>query len=167
MDLSRAMSEVRSLPDEALKKELAQPTGMLPGYLILGEMTERQALRNGGGRPQRMSIAQEMLRGYQSPPAEKSYADGGLVAATNPFLAYIEAMQNPEQLASLKQEQINSRAAGLPGLMPLRALEQAGPPVGLDWLKPWQPGTLQTPNSVGAPEKMPNWEGGIDKLLRR
>jgi muramidase (phage lysozyme) len=48
-DLAQALSEIKSLPDEALQRELASPTGMIPGYLVLGEMHERKSLRAGTG----------------------------------------------------------------------------------------------------------------------
>lgn len=62
-NLGEALSELKSLPDDALQRELASPTGMLPGYLVLGEMHERKNLRAGKGptkaRPQ--SLADEYI----------------------------------------------------------------------------------------------------------
>ena len=70
VDLAQAFSEVKSLPDDVLKRELGSPTGMLPGYLILGEMHERKALRNSSAAPTEpkkpKSIAEDFIGSIQS-----------------------------------------------------------------------------------------------------
>jgi muramidase (phage lysozyme) len=62
VDLARAFSEIKSLPDHALQRELSHPTGMVPGWLALGEIHERKRMRasTGGGDPsKRKSMAEE------------------------------------------------------------------------------------------------------------
>lgn len=155
-DLSRAMSEIKSLPDEALKKELAMPTGMVPGYLIMSELQDRQALRNGSGPKRPLSMAQEMLQGFTPQPAQRMYAEGGLIAATNPFIALIESLQNPEKAGQIQQETINAKFAGQPPLMPLQPLGNPSPVPDIQNMNPQQPGRPLTPDAVG----------GIANLLR-
>jgi transglycosylase-like protein len=61
-DLAQAFSEVKSLPDHMLEQELSSPSGMIPGWLALGEMHERKALRatTGGADPtKRPSMAEQ------------------------------------------------------------------------------------------------------------
>jgi muramidase (phage lysozyme) len=62
-DLGQALSELKSLPDAALQRELSSPTGMLPDYMILGELHDRKNMRLGGsGKPTSLkpkSLAEE------------------------------------------------------------------------------------------------------------
>lgn len=74
-DLAQALSEIKSLPDSALQKELASPTGMLPGYLVLGEMHERKRLRaepRGPDPTKRPSMAEEYMGN-----AQRAFAGSG------------------------------------------------------------------------------------------
>lgn len=100
VDLAQAFSEVKSLPDDVLKKELGSPSGMLPGYLILGEMHERKALRNSSGAPTEpkkpKSIAEDYIGSIQpyaagagimpKPPAPPSQGIAGLPPPPAPGL---------------------------------------------------------------------------------
>lgn len=68
VDLAQAFSEIKSLPDHALQKELSNPTGMIPGWLALGEIHERKRMRatTGGGDPnKRKSMAEEYAGSVQ------------------------------------------------------------------------------------------------------
>ena len=70
MDLAQAFSELKSLPDTALQKELASPSGMIPGYMVLGELHERKTMRSGMGSPddtiKRKSMAEEYMGDIKS-----------------------------------------------------------------------------------------------------
>src|SRR6478609_7298479 len=124
-DLRRAYEEVRSLPDEALGKELSSPTGAIPGYLIMAELDERKALRGGGGNPNPMSMKDELLMGGTIPQPttqdamgpSRQYSRGGIISGLNPFNTMMQGMKNPEISGGLLQEQINAAAGGLLGLM--------------------------------------------------
>jgi hypothetical protein len=66
MDLARAFSELKSLPDTALQKELAAPSGAIPGFMVLGELHERKTMRAGAGKApdetiKRKSMAEEYM----------------------------------------------------------------------------------------------------------
>lgn len=80
MDLSRAYQEVKSLPDEALANELANPSGMVPSYLVMAEMEDRKALRSTGGvagQLNRPSMKDELLKGIGA--VQQRFAQGGMV----------------------------------------------------------------------------------------
>ena len=124
MDLKSAFSEAKSLPDEALMKELHSPSGMLPGYIVLGEMNERRALRSGGSKA-RQSIMTEI----------KGYAGGGMVQH-NPFNSYVNALKFKKSLDKTTPE---AAGASLPSLPMLEAA------VGLPSLVPLQPGVPEQP----------------------
>lgn len=146
MDLARIIQEAKSLPDEALKREITSPTGMMPGYLAMSELSDRQALRSGSKGPaKRPSMAEEMLG------AKQGFAQGGLVGSINPFLAYLE--QRVGQPLVDAQDQAS-------GLTPLA---MPNPPAGLQ-----APDPLMAPQMPGAPSAPPRYsQGGLASLLRR
>ena len=68
VDLAQALSEIKSLPDHALQRELKSPSGSIPGWLALGEIHERKRIRatSGGGDPnKRPSMAEEYAGNIQ------------------------------------------------------------------------------------------------------
>src|SRR5262245_58666155 len=80
-DLAQALSEIKSLPDHALQKELSSSTGMLPGFLILSELHDRKNLRSStseGGVERPKSLAQEYAGSIQP------YMNGALRQALAP-----------------------------------------------------------------------------------
>lgn len=109
MDINRAYEEAKSLPDEALHHELNTPSGMLPGYIVLSELNERNALR-GSASPEapKGTIAQEfMARGYSA---------GGMIAGINPFNAYVTGLKSYKSLDKTPPPQNQSGLPGLPSL---------------------------------------------------
>lgn len=147
VDLNRAYQEVKSLPDEALQRELSSPTGMLPGYLVMAELDERRAIRGGGGNPSPMSMKEEMLGG-------REYAKGGLIAGLNPFNAYIQGLKNPQISAGLMQEQINQMYGGLPSLMPAQTPGAPQAPQMISDMVPTSPQQPQAPMGLEALRRM-------------
>lgn len=73
MDLSSVLSEVKYMPDERLRQELSQPTGMVPQWIVMGEMAERKKVRSEG---QNVPAKPPIIQQYQ-----QGYANGGLVDA--------------------------------------------------------------------------------------
>ncbi len=68
VDLAQALSEIKSLPDHALQRELKSPSGSIPGWLALGEIHERKRIRatTGGTDPnKRPSMAEEYAGNVQ------------------------------------------------------------------------------------------------------
>lgn len=137
-DLSQAYSEVKSLPDSALQREMQSPSGMIPGYIVLAEMNERRAVRNSAtAQPSGQTMAQEYM----------GYAGGGKVEALtklNPFAALVRGMKNIHALDSgpaIEDGQLPS----LPSLQPPMQ------PMGLESLIPQQP---------GRPDELKKYAGG-------
>ena len=164
-DLAAAFSEVKSLPDDVLTKELNQPSGMIPGFIVLGELSDRKALRDtGGGQTfqKRPSMVDELLKGFRpepmAPQQPQGFSEGGIISKMNPFQAYMEALQNPELGGGIQQEAINEAFNGQPPLMPLQQMQAPGAPQGLESLKPTAPGQLQRPPQYAG--------GGIVSLLK-
>ncbi len=118
MDFGAALSEVKSLPDSALRQELQR--GYLPGFLVLGEMQERKALR-----------ASAPVRGPRTSMASQQLSKGGLVAQINPFGAYTKALKNQRNMVHEQPEQ------GLAALVDLRA---PSAPTELGLMVPQPPG---------------------------
>ena len=94
-DLSQAYSEAKSLPDEVLARELKSGTGMIPGYILLGEMQERKAIRSStAANPKPTTMVEDYVgsvQPYVRPRGPSSgiagltqagprYANGGIVA---------------------------------------------------------------------------------------
>lgn len=106
VDLSAAFSEVKSLPDEALNQELSNPSGALPGYLIMSELQDRQAVRagSGGGKStKRPSMKDELLQSLPRPEPlvpRKSWTFGASGAGQMPTV-----VENPEPRMGPPQQQ--------------------------------------------------------------
>ncbi len=147
MDLARAYQEAKSLPDEVLQQELASPSGMLPGYIAMGELSERQAMRSttSTSPSKRTSMAEELLT------PRRGYAGGGLVAKANPFLAYLETRIGSPIVDVIQGEY---------GLTPQSAPEAPGTLLAPDALRvPTNPGQLPEPPHMN--------QGGLASLFRR
>lgn len=155
VDLNAAYSEVKSLPDEALNKELGQPSGSLPGYLIMAELEDRKALRGStGSNPNRTSMKDELLQGQ---PPIRQYAGGGMVAGLNPGYSQLMQRINPEIAGGLTQQQINQQFGGLPPMMAAQTPQAASAIPTL---------TEMTPSL--APMEPPKYAaGGLASLYRR
>lgn len=155
VDLNSAYQEVKSLPDEALSKELGQPSGSLPGYLIMAEMEDRKALRGStGSNPNRMSMKDELL---QSQPPMRQYAGGGMVTGLNPGYSQLMQRINPEIAGGQMQEQINQQFGGLPPLMSAQVPQAAA---AIPTLSPMTPS--------GSPQEPPKYAaGGLASIYRR
>jgi len=144
MDLSSLLSEIKHIPDDRLRQELDSPTGLVPGWMVLGEMAERAEIR-GGGRPPATTVADR----YRSQP--KGYAEGGLVEAMNPFVSLTEVMQNPENAAKMAELQLAKQHANQPTPIEPRSLQAPPPAPGLEGLVPMAGGRPLTPDAVGLP----------------
>lgn len=149
--------DVRFMSDDALKQELAAPTGVVPGYLVMGEMQDRQNLRAGSGKPPQQSMKDQMLAQPTSDPS-RQYSRGGMIGQLNPFNMASQVMQNPKLAASFAQDQMNSQAGGLPALGPAQAAGAPAAPPTLSSLQPTPSGAPQQPQMY--------MHGGIASLRR-
>lgn len=68
-DIAAAYQDAKFMSDDALKKELASPTGLVPGYIIMAELQDRSGIRKNGSVDQ-PSMKDQLLAG--TPP---SYAN--------------------------------------------------------------------------------------------
>lgn len=119
-DLSQAFSEVKSLPDHILQREISSPSGSIPGWLALGEIHERKRLRatTGANPSKRPSMAEEYAGNIQN-----IYAGAGLAQPPAP-------MQMPPGSSPPQQS-----PGGIAGLSPpapagLASMPQAQAPQG-------------------------------------
>lgn len=96
MNIDKLQSELQHVPDQALIGYVQNPTGQVPSYLALAELTRRKEIRGAGAQqPQaaKPSIAQQVVQesqpGVASLPIrddmyqEQSMAAGGIVAFKN------------------------------------------------------------------------------------
>jgi len=160
VDLSAAYRDTKSLPDDVLKKELASPSGLIPGYLIMSELQEREATRAGGmgGDPNNQpSIREEILSSGIAP--SNQYSKGGIVAQLNPFNAVAKGMKNPDIMGGYMQEAINKSSGGLPALQAAQAPGALSPPTHLSQFIPTPSGAPQQPGMFA--------NGGLVSLMRR
>lgn len=169
MDLSSAYSTVRDLPDSALQKEMQQPSGMLPTYLVMGELADRASIRGGMGNPKPPTIKDQIMQRLQaSPPGPPSqapnyqpvpgYSRGGIIAQLNPFIAQMKGMDpvgGSDLTAGLIQDQANGMNGGMMPLSSPSAPTAPETPQYLGNLNPLPPGN---PFAVDS--------GGLATLLR-
>lgn len=122
-DIARAYSEVKSLPDDALQRELSSPSGMIPSYIVMAEMNDRRALRSSSAPSVPQTTMLQEVQGY---------AGGGKVmvkAELNPFEYLMKAMKSYKSLDPMVGENGELLPAGQPSA-----------PMGLEQLVPLQPG---------------------------
>lgn len=142
-DLSHAYEEVKSLPSEALHKELSKPTGFLPDWVVMGELHSREAARSP-------SITQPFTLKDQMMRVAPGMAKGGLVDLTNPMLTKIHTVQHPDQFGSVLQELINQQASNqAPPMAPMAPMPGASP-TDIATLVPQAPGAPISPKKYAA-----------------
>lgn len=124
VDLAQAFSEIKSLPDSVLERELASPSGMIPGWLALGEIHERKALRatHDSATPptQRKSMAQEYAGNLRD-----------IVAGAG--------VQPPQQQLPPQGMPPQGPPQGMPPQMPPQMPQQGLPPQGIAALPQQRP----------------------------
>lgn len=149
--------DVKMMSDQMLKQELAAPTGVVPSYLVMSELHDRQSVRAGTGNVDQPSMKDQMLAQPENNPS-RQYSRGGMIAQLNPFNMAAQTLQNPKLAASFAQDTLNSQAGGLPAL-------SAAQPVGA-------PGAAQSlsamvPTASGAPQQPQMYmHGGLASLRR-
>lgn len=160
VDLNAAFHDAKYLSDDDLQKELQNPSGLIPDYIVMSEIQDRQAIRSStqpGGK--RMSMKDELLSSMpQQQPMPQNFSRGGLIASINPFQTMVKAMRNPEMMGGLMQEALNNSSGGLPSLQAAQAPQ--APPMLADTSNfiPQQPGTPAQPQQYST--------GGLASLRR-
>lgn len=135
MDIASAFSEVKSLPDDALHRELANPTGMIPGYLVLSEIQDRKSLRLEH-TPTKAARRPSMIDEIKT----KGYSRGGMIAAMTPLKSLTEGLKYYKNLA------FNDPDEGLAGLNAPPPLMQ---PLPIGYFEPQQPEKLKPLKPAG------------------
>ncbi len=160
VDLNAAYQDAKFLSDDDLKRELANPNGMIPGYILMSEMQDRDAIRAGSGGPApKGSMKDEMLAQAPQTGAVRQYSRGGIIAQLNPFYAQMQGMRNPDILGGYMQEALNNASGGLPSLQPAQAPGAPQPPSEISSLLPTSP---------NAPQELKGYaSGGLASLYRR
>jgi hypothetical protein len=84
-DLVQQANALKRLPDQALQSELANPTGAVPGYLVLAEAQRRATLRSGAQQNQTQpgSVYDDLVRGMNpaAPPPTQAPGPPGMTPA--------------------------------------------------------------------------------------
>lgn len=149
--------DVKSMSDQHLKQELSAPTGLVPSYLVMSELHDRQTVRAGTGGVDQPSMKDQMLAQPENNPS-RQYSRGGMIAQLNPFNMAAQTMQNPKLAGSFMQDQINQQAGGLPSLSPAQ-------PVGAPAAAPSM--STMIPTASGAPQPPQRYAyGGLASLRR-
>ena len=162
VDINAAYREAKYLPDDALQQELSSPTGMIPGYIVMAELQDRQSIRGsaGGNTLNQPSMKDELLAGaIPSSGSSRQYSRGGIIAQLNPFHAMAQAIKNPELMGGYAQEVINQQSGGLPALTAAQAPGSPEDPWHLSDFQPTAPGVPQAPMGFS--------NGGLASLNRR
>lgn len=119
-DLNAAQQEVRSLPREALEKELRAGSGNIPEFIVMAELDSRASMQGNARRP-KITVRDEMMMGLPPPqqgvqPPTNGFAAGGLVGSyLNPYLGQDEFGKQLDAAARLTEMQ-NLRAKNQPEL---------------------------------------------------
>jgi hypothetical protein len=161
VDLNAAFHDAKFMSDNDLQKELQSPSGLVPDYIVMSELQERQAVRSSSmGKGSKLSMKDELLQSLPRPQpmAPQGYASGGLVSVLNPFYAMAQGMDNPKTMSALMQEQMNHQAGGLPSLTAAQTPGAPGAPPELQTLVPTRSLSPQDPPKYAS--------GGLASLKR-
>lgn len=149
--------DVKFMSDASLKQELAAPTGLVPGYLVMSELHDRQNLRAGAGGVDQPSMKDQMLAQPENGPS-RQYSKGGMIGQLNPFNMAAQVLQNPKLASGFAQDTLNQQAGGLPALS---AAQPAGAPGAAQSL------SAMVPTPSGAPQQPQMYmHGGLASLRR-
>lgn len=158
VDISGAYQDAKYMSDDQLKQELAAPSGMVPGYIVMSELQDRAGIRAGGTSSlNQPSMKDQMLAGYTAP--SRQYSRGGMIAALNPLDAADKVLRNPDLAAGFQQDQINAQSNGLPALQAAQAPGAPNPPSEL--------GSFQPTPSAAPQAPIHYMHGGLAALQRR
>lgn len=154
MDIHAAYQDAKYLSDDDLKGELSNPTGMIPGYILMSELQDRNAIRSSttDATSPKLSMKDELL-------SSRQYSRGGIIAQLNPFNTMAQTLRNPKMAGSLMQEQLNNQSGGLPSLQAAQAPGAPAAPTDLSSLQPTAPGVPQEIRHFST--------GGLASLYRR
>jgi|SRR6478736_2540280 len=158
VDLNQSYQDAKFMPDDALKQELAAPTGLIPGYIIMAELQDRAGIRaGGGGQTDQPSMKDQMLAQQTATPS-RQYSRGGMIGQLNPLDTAVKVMRNPDLAGGFMQDQINAQSGGLPSLSAAQAPGALQAPPSLSTFTPTPSGTPQQPQRFA--------HGGLASLLR-
>lgn len=144
-DIARAFEEVRTLPDQALQQEMSSPSGMLPGFIVLGEIAERKAIRNKGNAPGKTTVMQDLMGASQGQGASQGFAAGGIVSQFNPLMARYEAMKDPAAARSMNEMAMRQQGGNMPALQAPGGLADLQVPASINDMVPEHGGIPQPP----------------------
>lgn len=157
VDISAAYNDAKYMSDDALKQELAAPSGMIPGYIVMAELQDRAGIRGGASALNMPSMKDQMLAQPSNAPS-RQYSRGGMIAALNPLDTVDKVLRNPDLSGGFIQDQMNQQSGGLPSLQPAQA-----------------PGAAQAPSTIGTFQPQPSnapqapiryQGGGLASLMR-
>lgn len=83
-DIAQMTSDLRAVPDQTLQSELANPSGLVPSYLVLAEAQRRQLMRQAAQKQQSQgqssTVMQDVVRNMtaQQPPQGGPPAPAGM-----------------------------------------------------------------------------------------
>ena len=115
MNLIELSNNLKDVPDQLLLKEVQEPTGAYPAYLVITEMTRRKRMRESAvkeapettvaedltqpSREQMMRAMAQMQQGQAQPMSQPPQGlNAGLMAAAQPDeLAAMDANVAPQQ----------------------------------------------------------------------
>lgn len=93
MNVFQIQESLRTLPDDHLMREMQQPSGAAPQYLVLTEINRRQQLRSSmGAQMPTTTVAQDMMAGMNGQPQ----APGGQTPPMVPQVAQMPGMPGTE-----------------------------------------------------------------------
>lgn len=123
MNLIQISEQLKDVPDQFLVKEIQNPTGSYPAYLVVSELTRRKRMREGALKEEPQTTVSEDLMGITAAPEAAESTLGSArqqMAQMPPQMA--QAPQMPAQLAGQMPQMPQMMSGG--GLV---AFEKGGP----------------------------------------
>ena len=97
-EFSTIIRAVKDVPDDFLQREITQPTGAYPSYLVISEMTRRKRMRDKAIKQEPSTSVAEDLMGINAIPKAAQSLAGRDVARMGPPQQPMPPQMPPQHL---------------------------------------------------------------------
>lgn len=153
MNLVQLSEQLKDVPDDFLQREITQPTGAYPSYLVISEMTRRKRMRDKAMKQEPSTSVAEDLMGINAIPQAAQSLAGRDVARMGPPQQPMPPQMPPQMMPQMPPQQPAMMADG--GLVAFQNRGLVEGPINFDTTElPIQ--TDETGEYVDIPGKSPN-----------
>ena len=112
MNLVQLSEQLKDVPDDFLQREITQPTGAYPSYLVISEMTRRKRMRDKAMKQEPSTSVAEDLMGINAIPQAAQSLAGRDVARMGPPQQPMPPQMPPQMMPQMPPQQPPMMAGG-------------------------------------------------------